>query len=469
MQGVGLGFAWALAVGGLLLGADGRRPKDLADVDARLRRDPPIFSRSQRGPPVLSPAGRLQEDPDILTVLSVNTFLMEVRVGIQFNVKPNLEERAKGFEHWFKTLLPEELPDVLVLQEIFSERANDVIRNLCSPSWSPNADPKVVLCSEDSAFQAATPVIGYPTSISPLLSGGVVVLVRNGLQMQDAVDDYFTDAAGLDWFAYKGFWLVTLQKGQQRYVLVATHAQAYEDPLYVEVRRKQLRQMRGRVDEAVADGERVVFAGDMNTFEFPYEGAKDFEPEFPEVMLQWEPPKGEAARLTSGALVPKGFWLEMDEDLTKTVNRTGNHYIFYNASEMRLGSQTLDEVLAPGPGDRFEGPSAMRHQVVPMKADHCFESGLVKGTMVDDLSDHYGVFAQLCYEPHGSAPGAEPGGGPCERPWPQPVRGHRGRRKVFPDGRPDCPADQAQEKPHFTSLPSSNLSAEAADEAVDAT
>lgn len=70
-------------------------------------------------------------------------------------------------------------------------------------------------------------------------------------------------------------------------------------------------------------------------------------------------------------------------------------------------------MLVPQEGDTFAAPAEMRYQMLPMKhPSGCFQSGkpyadrgAQKGTYTDDLSDHYAVFAQVCYAgPCGSVP-----------------------------------------------------------------
>merc|ERR1719324_230918 len=197
-------------------------------------------------------------DPDELTVLNFNTFLLEATAfGFQVSAKPAMEDRAKGIEQWFESLKEESFPDVLVLQEIFSKVSNGMVKALCSLDWTPSANPKVQKCTGDSPFSAATTVGGYPSRLNPLKSGGVVILTRRGVEMVDARDEVFQDASGMDYFAYKGFMAVWLRKQRvpddprgrhQGYIVVGTHTQAGLGGKEAAIRAKQLQEIRRFID-----------------------------------------------------------------------------------------------------------------------------------------------------------------------------------------------------------------------------
>jgi len=129
---------------------------------------------------------------------------------------------------------------------------------------------------------------------------------------------------------------------------------------------------------------------------------------------------------TVGDLVPKGFWLPLVSDMNVSADPTWNHIINAIPDESRLGGQRFDSVIAPGQGDRLTSPATMRFQIVPVKSDECFvteQTEYPNGTMTDDLSDHYAVFAELRYNE--SAPRCAV------------VRGHQGSKNRLPAG-PTC-------------------------------
>merc|ERR1739848_147543 len=88
-------------------------------------------------------------------------------------------------------------------------------------------------------------------------------------------------------------------------------------------------------------------------------------------------------------------------------------------AERKYGSHRFDWILAHGPDDRMTSPKAMRTQIVPVKANRVMRSEVAPDTSTDDLSDHYGVIAQLYY-----------GKGPF--PHIRAVQGHRGTGRSFP-------------------------------------
>merc|ERR1712048_60385 len=125
------------------------------------------------------------------------------------------------------------------------------------------------------------------------------------------------------------------------------------------------------------------------------------------------------APATGGTLVKEGFWMPLDTPLDVSWDARHNHFVGHQYGpddEAYEGSQMFDWVLAPGVNDRLASPKDMRRQVVPVLADECYSSEEAPGTFANDLSDHYGIFAQLCYQ------------GPC--PEVQEVIGHRGAGQV---------------------------------------
>lgn len=351
-----------------------------------------------------------RDDQDLLTVMSYNTYLLRINLGIEYSAASNLDERQAKTATWFQSLSPEAMPDVLVFQEIYSREAQDMLRTLCSPEWTKNEqilfgwhnhDPHIPCDVPDSPFGYATRCLNPRSATTVVKCGGVVVLVKKGIHMISSHDQQFEDCAGQTCLSARGFWAVTIKKGTQKYWVFGTHAIAY---MYnAELRQKQFRQMRQYIDENVEDGARLVIAGDMNIATGPYKELHDgveevLVPNEYEPMLQILGHSGSPAMV--GDLVPNGFWLPMDEPMNSTWHTEYNHVVAAYEENVREGMQTFDWVIAPAPGDRLASPVSMRWQVVPVKSDECFvtdESFFPEGTKTDDLSDHYGIFAELIW------------------------------------------------------------------------
>lgn len=313
-----------------------------------------------------------------------------------------MEERADHIAEWFQSLRAEEMPDVVVFNEVYSYSAEKMLQKLACKKWSKNRplgqEQTFLPCDPDSMFQAATRVVNATYLMNPIKEGGVVILTRRGIEMRSAHERVFAAASGSDGLSKKGFWAVEAVKGSQTYWVLGTHTQAHQGADKALVRVAQFRQMRAFVDEVVPDGGRVCFAGDMNT------SMQDEDVE----MLKAFGTAGAPA--TVGDLIPRGFWIPMEEDLVVSLDAERNHLVACNPKEF---SQRLDWVISPGANDRLATPVAMRYQYVPVKANSYMPSECVPGTECDDLSDHYGVFTQMWY-----------GAGEC--PEVKPVEGHRG-------------------------------------------
>ena len=87
---------------------------------------------------------------------------------------------------------------------------------------------------------------------------------------------------------------------------------------------------------------------------------------------------------------------QLIEERLVSVDVVKNHYISHHPDEIMRGNHVFDWVLVPDEGDRFEGPMTARYQFVPVQSDKCFFSTMSEG-MTDALSDHFGVFADMCY------------------------------------------------------------------------
>lgn len=381
-------------------------------------------------------------DQDLLTVMTFNTYLLRIKFFgvIQYSESPDLDVRAAGIATWFNTLQPAEVPDVLVLQEIYSDEAQDLMRKICSSTWTKDtkvfsdyAHAPYIPCDEPSSRFGYGTRVTIPTAGNVVKSGGIVVLVRKGIEMEGATEDErFDDCAGQTCLSARGFWAVRLRKGTQPYLFIGTHAVAYTQ--YDETRQKQFQQIRTYIDDHTVEGDRVVIAGDMNVMSKDWvdENGKTVHPtEVPNMLntlgCQNQNGCSKNAPATAGTHVPDGFWLKLNSPMADSATPTTNHYTHVIPEDARLGPQQYDWIIAPGDGDRLATPFEMRWQIAPINADTCYNSeqpGYPKGTTTDELSDHYGVFAAIRWT--SDAP-----------EYTTSVQGHRGHSQVLPSG-PTC-------------------------------
>jgi len=94
-----------------------------------------------------------------------------------------------------------------------------------------------------------------------------------------------------------------------------------------------------------------------------------------------------------------GFWLPLRTPLKYSSFGSGgqNAYLHYEKEEVHTRSPH-DQMGYVSLDDRYLAPKNMQWQYVPMKSDTCFESTLnLPHVMVDDLSDHYAAYAELCF------------------------------------------------------------------------
>jgi len=360
---------------------------------------------------------------DCLTVFNFNTYLLEVSLCVQLVRKPNLEERADAIAEWFSTLSPDELPDVLVLNEIYAYAAERMLRALACKGWSKNRPlggnaRNFMECDPESKFGFITQVVNSTGYLNPIKEGGVVILVRRGLELVRAEERAFTAKAGSDALSQKGFWAVKVLKQDQPYWVLGAHLQAWPGSVNRKVRVEQCQEMRAFVNQNVEAGGRVCFAGDMNTSEAG------------EDLAMLKALGGPGAPATTGEHSARGFWMKLDESLECTIDPRRNHYSFASEDDRINGCQCLDWVVAPGVSDRLATPTALRYQYVPVKSNKYMVSEAIRdpatrrGYSTDDLSDHYGVFAQLWFGA-GSPPALTP------------VAGHRGAAGRLPGGLPE--------------------------------
>jgi hypothetical protein len=376
------------------------------------------FSTANQTNRILHPASAGDAN-NTLTVMIFNTYLIEQQLGVlALKTMPNVGERAEGIVKWFNSLSFEEVPDVLVLDEIMSDEGELLVRKICSDDFRRRSPfngfkSKFMKCCEGSHFAFTTVANNARYKHALFMSGGTVVLVKKGLEMTFAHDAKFDSLEGIDVMGGKGYWAVRARKASQPYVIIGTHTLAYGK--YWQNRLKQFAQMRKWVDDNVADGERLVYAGDMNIFthNFTAPDGHRVEGDKLETAGMLKTLGAQGAPVTGGTLVKKGFWLPLDQELDVTWDPEHNHLVGDYE-----GAHLYDWVLVPGPGDRLASPNQMRRQVVPVLADECYASEAKSGTTGNDLSDHYGVFAQLCYQ------------GPCHQL--QEVDGHRGANLSVP-------------------------------------
>lgn len=263
-----------------------------------------------------------------------------------------------------------------------------------------------------------------PTAGNVVKTSGIVVLVKKGIEMEGSTEDVrFRDCKGQTCLSARGFWAVRFRKGSQPYLFLGTHTIAYEQ--YYETRLKQFQQIRRYIDGHTAGGDRVVIAGDMNVLTNDYvddHGNTVHPAEVPSMLNTLG--GGPNAPAKAGANVPDGFWLKLNSPMTDSWIPETNHFINAVPEYVLDGPQRYDWILVPGPGDRLATPFGMRWQIVPVNAGTCYESetpGYPAGTMTDELSDHYAVFAEIRWT--SDAPD-----------YTAVVQDHRGHSQTLPSG-----------------------------------
>lgn len=360
-----------------------------------------------------SAASKGTKEEDSLTVLMLNTYMLEARwLGITIREAANLPERSQGIAKWINTLKESEVPDVLVFNEIFSDSGEAIMREICTDSFKVSRElwekiispgPVVMPCDGNSKF-AFTTGVGNPTGVlNPIVSSGVVILVKKGLKIESADDQQFWWVAPYEFVARKGFFATKVVKDGKAYWVVGTHTSAYQK--YRWLRAKQFKAIRDYLNMYAKPGDRVVIAGDMNTYTKAQKlpGGGEITQEEVETDDFLKALGDTNAPATGGDLVERGFWLPLNEPLDITWDEVNNHLSTETSfDELKPtreadGNQMFDWVIAPGPGDRFQGPSSMKRQVVPFLGDVAWQSSDKKGALTDDLSDHYGIYAKLCY------------------------------------------------------------------------
>jgi len=404
---------------------------------------------------LLSEGNGFGDEADKLTVLMYNTYMLDIGAG------HSLDARSRLMADWFETLNEDALPDVLVLLEIHSDAGEALVQRICSDKFlrrvpvggfgrrrrmmASETQYPFMPCRSSSPFAFTTLTNNAPRVMK---GGGVVVLVRKGVQMEAAYDEMFTDRRGWQRFAGKGFWAVRATKADKHFWVIATHTHPYAR--YADARRSNFAQIRAWVDAHVEDGSRLVFAGDMNTLTQPFTHHDCTVSTAVETANMTRLLGAASAPAIAGSLEKDGFWLPLDTPLEQSWHTPSNHFathLYPKGSKGYEGDQMLDWVLSPGEGDRLEVPHEFKRQVVPLVSSECFPTtfevdddseddfvvgGTFQGT---DLSDHYGVFALLCYN--------DVREGSCTSPA---VEGHRGVAGTVPSP-VDCGEDQPATRP----------------------
>lgn len=354
---------------------------------------------------------------DELTVMNCNTYLMEIMVAVQVSKKPNLVERADGWVKYLASMTWEELPDVLVLNEVYSEAAETMMQRLACKAWNKeDGETKVWSCDRETQFETTTGVVNAKGALNPMKGGGVVVLTKKGSRITEAYDFAFEAKKGSDALSAKGFWLVKVEKGKQTYWVVGTHTQAWG--MHYDTREQQFKQIRSEVERRVPEQSRVCYAGDMNIFT----QAPPTDPEQWYAGPETDKMMGALRAQPAGDLQKRGFWLKLDSDMATTVVINQNHFCRADKYEVeQVGDQEFDWILVPADDDKYVTPNKMRRQIIPVKHDKFLQSECsnCEGQRTDDLSDHCAVFAQLWY-------------GQGQMPAIKELQGHRGVKNKLP-------------------------------------
>ncbi len=162
--------------------------------------------------------------------------------------------RAEAVADDLLAIAPTERPDVLALNEVFSEDARSVLINRLKPEW-PNVIESV---HEGDLEEDAGLMVFSQLPFLPLPGGG------------DRRERFYSDDAGADSWASKAAVLVQVGLPVERTTLVFTHLQASYDTEEQsrDVRKNQLAEIRELVAEVLGASpgswQNVIVAGDLN-------------------------------------------------------------------------------------------------------------------------------------------------------------------------------------------------------------
>jgi len=349
---------------------------------------------------------------EVFSVMNVNTFLLDIH-GLSYGSKPDMKVRAERLAEWFNTLANEDVPDVVVFNEVFSHAGSVMMQKLCNPSYQRVGDKDknpIVECVEGRKFGFATKALKGSGCVK--INGGIVIAVRAGLSMSDFHEEVFNQSCGGDWFSQKGFISVKVSgmkeaKGSTYgdvYVL-GTHTQAWE--VNRGVRETQFGQMWKHIDNHKSRYQKhpVVYAGDMNTESDEIEKMK------------------ELLHAKSSGFLDLGFWLPLRESTPWSTYAGGgrNAYLHFDLGESKAKSPH-DQIAYVKDSPDYIQPSSMKWQYVPLKSEECWETRIASkkedAIQIDDLSDHYAAYAELCFDRSGNK---------CQT---QVLQGHRGYTRV---------------------------------------
>ncbi|WP_173923353.1 endonuclease/exonuclease/phosphatase family protein [Agromyces sp. Marseille-P2726] len=149
---------------------------------------------------------------------------------------------------------PAERPDVLALNEVFSEDARDVLINRLKPEW-----PHVIESVHEGDLEEDAGLMVFSQLPFETLPGG-----------GDRRERFYSDDAGADSWASKAAVLVQVNRPAEHTTLVFTHLQAAYDTeeQYRDIRKSQLAEIRDLVAEVLGPSpnswQNVIVAGDLN-------------------------------------------------------------------------------------------------------------------------------------------------------------------------------------------------------------
>ena len=149
---------------------------------------------------------------------------------------------------------PAERPDVLALNEVFSEDARDVLINQLTPEW-----PHVIESVHEGDLEEDAGLMVFSKLPFVTLPGG-----------GDRRERFYSDDAGADSWASKAAVLVQVNRPAEHTTLVFTHLQAAYDTeeQYRDIRKSQLAEIRELVAEVLGSSpntwQNVIVAGDLN-------------------------------------------------------------------------------------------------------------------------------------------------------------------------------------------------------------
>lgn len=170
------------------------------------------------------------------------------------------QARAYRLETQLRTLHPQ--PDVLVLNEVFSKSAEQLLNNVRDlyPYQTPNVG--------ESCFKGWDAITGNCSNFPLISRGGVVILSKHPIEYQHAHIYQASLKGTWDHLANKGFAYIRINKGGLIFHIIGTHLQATHDDIADkehQVRIQQLQEMAQILNQYAIDRQQpVIYAGDMN-------------------------------------------------------------------------------------------------------------------------------------------------------------------------------------------------------------